>query len=144
MQVRKSVGALVVACSAAAHAQDLPLKPLPAPGLPIQPIAEAQATPSSASANPAAPVLPIQPVWTLVAGQPIGRNLQTWAEQAGWTVVWQVRNDWIVPSGLSYTGSFAEAAETVIKTLAENGAVVDFKTYEGNKLFRVWGAGAQQ
>lgn len=139
MQVRKSMRVIVVACSAAAHAQDLPLRPLPTADLPIQAIAGAT---SAATADAGA--LPIQPMWTLHAGDTIGRDLRAWADKAGWCVEWQLPKDWVVPNNHSFAGSFPDAVENVVKTLADNGALIRARIYEGNKTVVISGPGVTQ
>lgn len=141
MQVRKSVGVIVVACSAAAHAQDLPLRPLPTADLPIQAIAGAT---RAATGTADAGALPIQPMWTLHAGDTIGRDLRAWADKAGWCVEWQLPKDWVVPNTHSFAGSFPDAVENVVKTLSDNGALIRARIYEGNKTVVISGPGVTQ
>lgn len=98
--------------------------------------------------TPAAPIsaaLPIQQMWTLTAGVTVKENLEAWAEKAQWHVVWPpTLKTWIVPNETSFTGSFPDAAEKVIKTLADNGALVRAIVYEGNKNFVIFGPGLAQ
>ncbi|CAN7779799.1 toxin co-regulated pilus biosynthesis Q family protein [Cupriavidus necator] len=165
MQVNKSVGILLAAAGSLGHvtasqAEDLAIRPLPvaasqpAPANTLAlavPVAAPQPAPTSAlavpvaaTANPKAAALPIQQVWSLVAGDTIGQNLRAWADLVGWTVMWTLPKDWVVPGTASFTGSFADAAESVIKTLAENGALVRAQIYEGNKTIVISGPGVAQ
>lgn len=106
---------------------------------------EALAVPVAATAAPVAAALPIQQIWTLTAGVTVKENLEAWAEKVQWHVVWPpTLKTWVVPNETSFTGSFPDAAEKVIKTLAENGALVRAITYEGNKNFVVFGPGLAQ
>ncbi|WP_261531653.1 toxin co-regulated pilus biosynthesis Q family protein [Burkholderia multivorans] len=95
---------------------------------------------------PEAVVLPATPLTTqatfaLVAGQSIQTQLQSWASRAGWTVVWDVQQDWIVPNSATFPGGFESAAQQVIEALAANGADVRADLYTGNKSMVVHQAG---
>lgn len=106
---------------------------------------DALAVPVAATAAPVAAALPIQQIWTLTAGVTVKENLEAWAEKVQWHVVWPpTLKTWVVPNETSFTGSFPDAAEKVIKTLAENGALVRAIVYEGNKNFVVFGPGLAQ
>lgn len=106
---------------------------------------EVLAGPVTTEAAPVAAALPIQQIWTLTAGVTVKENLEAWAEKAQWHVVWPpTLKTWIVPNETSFTGSFPDAAEKVIKTLADNGALVRAIVYEGNKNFVIFGPGLAQ
>ncbi|WP_205185724.1 toxin co-regulated pilus biosynthesis Q family protein [Burkholderia sp. LMG 13014] len=77
----------------------------------------------------------------LVAGKSIQSQLQAWAVRAGWTVVWDVQQDWIVPNAATFTGDFVSAAQQVIEALAANGADVRADLYTGNRSMVVHQAG---
>ncbi|EED97288.1 hypothetical protein C6Q04_30115 [Burkholderia multivorans] len=99
-----------------------------------------------ADPGPEAVVLPATPLTTqatfaLVAGQSIQTQLQSWASRAGWTVVWDVQQDWIVPNSATFPGGFESAAQQVIEALAANGADVRADLYTGNKSMVVHQAG---
>ncbi len=168
MQVNKSVGILLAAAGSLGHAtasqaEDLAIRPLPvaasqaAPTNTLAlavPIAAPQpgsttsslalAVPIAATANPNAAPLPIQQVWTLIAGDTVGQNLNSWADKAGWKVQWNLPKDIVVPNAASFTGSFADAAQSVIETLAGNGALIRARIWEDNKMVVVFGPGAAQ
>lgn len=120
-----------------ASAQDLPIRPIAGK-------VAALAIPVASTSNPQALALPIQQLWTLKAGETIGHSLRTWAEKAQWNVVWTLPRDWVVPGTASFTGSFPDAAENVIKTLSANGALVRAQIYEGNRTIVVTGPGTTQ
>lgn len=85
--------------------------------------------------------LPALSLWTLNAGQTVGRELQAWGVKAGWKVIWNMQKDWSVPASTSFSGDFPSAAADVIKTLAINGALVRAQFYDGNKTMVVSGPG---
>ena len=123
--------ALVLAIPVAATANTFTTEPL--------------AVPVAATAAPVVGALPIQQIWTLTAGITVKENLEAWAEKAQWHVVWPpTLKTWVVPNETSFTGNFPDAAEKVIKTLADNGALVRAIVYEGNKNYVVYGPGLAQ
>lgn len=81
------------------------------------------------------------PLWTLTAGKSIGQELTTWADKAGWKVIWNLPNDWTIPADTTYEGEFSDAAAKVIETLAGNGALIRSQFYEGNKTMVINGPG---
>lgn len=93
---------------------------------------------SSASADPT--IVPKQ-VWTLRQGYPIGQELEAWGKRAGWTVVWGLQRDVVAPSTTSFEGDFATAASDVIRTLAQNGALIHAQIFDGNHTLVVQGPG---
>ena len=107
---------------------------------------------ASASSIPASAALPdiskpnrmtgevVQTEWKMVAGQTINQELQLWASQAGWTVVWRLEKDWVIPASTTFTGEFQVAAGEVIKTLSSNGAIIQAHFFTGNKTMLVTGA----
>lgn len=58
------------------------------------------------------------PVFLLKQGDPIRTDLQKWAKQSGWTVVWHVPKDWIIPHNTTYYGNFQTAVSQVVKNLS--------------------------
>ncbi|MBU9360512.1 toxin co-regulated pilus biosynthesis Q family protein [Burkholderia multivorans] len=122
--------------------------PAPAPAAAKETAAQAALEIAGAPADlgPEAVVLPATPLTTqatfaLVAGQSIQTQLQSWASRAGWTVVWDVQQDWIVPNSATFPGGFESAAQQVIEALAANGADVRADLYTGNKSMVVHQAG---
>ncbi|RWA45649.1 hypothetical protein AU476_01035 [Cupriavidus sp. UYMSc13B] len=149
MQVNKSVGILLAAASSLGHvassqAEDLAIRPLPIAAQLAPANALALAVPVAATTNPNAAALPIQQIWMLVAGDTIGQNLRAWAEKVDWKVMWTLPKDWVVPGTASFTGNFADAAQSVIETLAANGALVRAQIYEDNKTIVISGPGVAQ
>lgn len=148
MQVIKSIGVLLVASLghvSLTQAQEISIRPLPTNATTQQGKTEVLAVPAAATAAHVAEALPIQQIWTLTTGVTIKENLEAWAEKAQWRVIWpKTLKTWIVPNEMSFTGSFADAAEKVILTLAENGALVRIRTFEGNKTIVISGPGQAQ
>lgn len=94
----------------------------------------------ASSASPDPTIVPKQ-VWTLRQGYPIGQELEGWGKRAGWTVVWGLQRDVVAPSTTSFEGDFATAASDVIRTLAQNGALIHAQIFDGNHTLVVQGPG---
>ncbi|WP_373380340.1 toxin co-regulated pilus biosynthesis Q family protein [Cupriavidus nantongensis] len=72
-------------------------------------------------------------IYRLVKGEPLQQQLQKWAARAGWTVVWNVPDGWIVPGDKDYGGDFELAVKRVVEELANNGADVVGDSWRGNR-----------
>jgi hypothetical protein len=81
------------------------------------------------------------PVFTLNQGDLILTDLQKWAKQSGWTVVWQVPEDWQVPNTTTFNGDFQKAVSQVIQALSANGANVHAVFHTANNTVVISGAG---
>jgi hypothetical protein len=104
---------------------------------------------SVAIASTAAPLeavsaMPTKEVWIIRQGYPIGQELKAWAKRAGWNVVWGLQRDVIAPTTTSFSGDFASAASEVVRTLAENGALIHAQIFDGNHTLVVQGPGVAQ
>jgi hypothetical protein len=92
--------------------------------------ASANTTPASYHAvNPLAHAIP---VFVMRKGDLILTDLQKWGTQSGWTVVWKLSRDWIVPSTTSFTGSFKTSVGSVVHALNSSGSNLAVKFYNGN------------
>ena len=90
---------------------------------------------------PMPPKLSAIPVFTLTKGQLILTDLQQWAGQSGWTVVWQVPEDWEVPNTTSFSGNFQQSGTQVVQALAINGANIHAVFHPANNTVVISGAG---
>jgi hypothetical protein len=90
----------------------------------------------------AANAAPAPVFWKMVSGQPFSRELSLWGTRAGWTVVWSLDHDWIVPAATQFDGSFQEAASAAINTLLVNGVLLRATFFAANKTLLVSQAGA--
>jgi hypothetical protein len=95
---------------------------------------------STASA-PLSSEQPAPLVWTLRQGYPIGKELMAWGKTVGWNLVWQLPRDVVAPATSTFTGDFPTAATEVVRTLAENGALIHAKIFDGNHTVVVQGPG---
>jgi hypothetical protein len=78
----------------------------------------------------------------LQAGVSLEQQLQTWSRDAGWTLTWNLPDDWVVPGNSSYGTDFAQATQQVIEQAANNGADIRADLYPGNRSLVVHQAGA--
>ena len=95
-------------------------------------------------AVPSTPSSPLQnatPVFLLNQGDLILTDLQKWAKQSGWTVIWQVPEDWQVPNTTTFGGDFQKAVSQVIQALSANGANVHAVFHTANNTVVISGAG---
>ena len=90
------------------------------------------------------PVIPKAASWTLTEGHTVGKEIQGWANVAGWKVVWNLAKDWSVPTTTTFKGDFKTSAGEVIKTLANNGVLIRAQFYDGNKTMVVSGPGVAE
>ncbi|MBU2765595.1 hypothetical protein HAP94_05145 [Acidithiobacillus ferrivorans] len=121
--LKTHMGGLPISTQSAAYSQDTAL-PLPAPLL--------------------AGITPLQgatPVFLLNQGDLILTDLQKWAKQSGWTVVWQVPEDWQVPNTTTFRGDFQKSVSQVIQALSANGANVHAVFHTANNTVVISGAG---
>lgn len=87
---------------------------------------------------------PVAKTWTMEQDKTITTNLKVWAEQAKWKLIWSAPKDWMVPANTSFTGEFPDAVESVVKTLASNGALIRAQIYDGNKTIVITGPGVSE
>ncbi len=89
---------------------------------------------------------PVAPVahWAIDDGQAISDALKDWAKKAGWSVVWNLHDDWSAPHATDFTGDFVEAAGNAIKALADNGADIRGIFYQTNKTLVVSAGGSHE
>ena len=88
-----------------------------------------------------APLHSLTPVFLLNQGDLILTDLQKWAGQSGWKIVWQVPEDWQVPNTTTFSGDFQKAVSQVIQALSANGANVHAVFHTANNTVVISGAG---
>lgn len=75
---------------------------------------------------------PVVSDWTLASNSLIGKQLVAWGNQAGWHVVWNARQDWVVANSTKFSGDFQKAASQVLEFMAAQGAPIHGTFYTGN------------
>jgi hypothetical protein len=88
--------------------------------------------PAAVNAQPAvgSPIAPAS--LHLVPGKPLGEQLREQGTAQGWTVVWNVDQDWIVPGATTLPGDFERAASEAIEAAAAEGAPLSATVYRTN------------
>jgi len=76
-------------------------------------------------------------LYSLEGGLPLKPQLESWAKNAGWSLVWDYPEDWMVPGGTSFGDDFQQAISKVGETLVANGADIKVTIYLGNKTVRL-------
>lgn len=74
-------------------------------------------------------------------GERLSKALEDYANANGWTVVWNVQQDWIAPGLTTFHGDFMQASEDFIHSLVANGVDVHAQYFTGNKTLVVFGTG---
>lgn len=93
------------------------------------------------SADISRPLQSATPIFTLNKGDLILTDLQKWAAQSDWNVVWQVSEDWEVPNTTTFAGDFQQAVTKVVEALAANGANIHAVFHTANNTVVISGAG---
>lgn len=98
----------------------------------------------SASPSPSPPPSPLAPTsearlsgYVLEGGRPLKPQLESWAKAAGWALVWDYPEDWIVPGGADFGADFQQAISRVGEALVTNGADLKTTIYLGNRTVRI-------
>lgn len=87
---------------------------------------------------------PVVHHWVIGNGQAISDALKDWGKKAGWSVIWNLRDDWSAPHATDFTGDFVDAAGGAIKALADNGADIRGTFYQTNKTLVVSAGGSHE
>lgn len=101
-------------------------------------------TPALSPASEEVVAMPAADAFSLVAGQSLQMQLAAWAKRAGWSVAWNLPDDFIVPGGRTYTSDFMASITRVVETLAANGADVRADIWTGNRSVVIHQNGATQ
>ena len=80
------------------------------------------------------PPPPPPPVWRLAANLPFRTQIARWAQQAGWTVLFHGRSDFIVPAPSVFTGDFSQALARVVNVARKEGARIRATFYADNTV----------
>lgn len=101
----------------------------------------AQATPVCGGARVCADAQDSAKPFLINGGERLSKALEDYASANGWTVVWNVQQDWIAPGLTTFHGDFMQASEDFIHSLVANGVDVHAQYFTGNKTLVVFGTG---
>ncbi len=94
------------------------------------------ASEASPSTDPAPEITPLR-VWTLDSRKTLKENLEAWANEADWHLVWDLSVDYPVAAPARFGGDFVQATEAVMQSLQAAGSPIGAKAYDGNRVMRI-------
>lgn len=77
------------------------------------------------------------PVFALYSGDSLKQTVEGWAAKMGWTVSWEVKNDYVVGSSAQFSGDLGAAMNALAGALGGEVASLRFEMYQGNQVIRV-------
>ena len=77
------------------------------------------------------------PAWEVERGRMLREQMESWAAQAGYTLIWSAQNDYEMQSSARFTGVFIEAVKNLFAALASNGLALRVTIYQGNNVMEV-------
>lgn len=80
---------------------------------------------------------PVRPTWDIQAGTTLREQLRSWADNAGYSLVWEPQSNYELRNPASFTGSFEDAVRALFQALASDGLALRVTIYQGNNVIRV-------
>lgn len=75
--------------------------------------------------------------WEIVKGEMLKAQLERWAADAGYTLIWSAHNDYEMQSDATFNGSFQAAVKAFFGALQSNGHALRVTIFEGNNVMEV-------
>lgn len=76
--------------------------------------------------------------WTIDSSdKTLSAALARWAAAAGWQLLWQLPVDVEIDANASISGTFAQAVETIARSMEQTGVPMKAIFYAGNKVLRI-------
>lgn len=75
--------------------------------------------------------------WRAVEGRTLRRTLEDWARAEGWTVIWDIKRDFVLGANASFTGNLSGAIDQLFLSTATVNREVAVEMYSGNNVIRV-------
>ena len=118
------------------------VSPVPSPMPTSTPSGDTAAVPASLPAD--AEIIPVSnPVgmgvrsWEIVKGEMLKAQLERWATDAGYTLIWSAHNDYEMQSDSTFNGPFKDAVKAFFGALQSNGHALRVTIFEGNNVMEV-------
>ena len=121
------------------------VSPVPSPMPTSTPSGDTAAVPASLPAD--AEIIPVSnPAgmagmgvrsWEIVKGEMLKAQLERWASDAGYTLIWSAHNDYEMQSDSTFNGPFKDAVKAFFGALQSGGHALRVTIYEGNKVMEV-------
>ncbi|WP_308620462.1 TcpQ domain-containing protein [uncultured Desulfovibrio sp.] len=77
------------------------------------------------------------PSWQVERGRMLREQMENWAAQTGYTLIWSAQNDYEMQSSATFSGVFIEAVKNLFAALASNGLALRVTIYQGNNVMEV-------
>lgn len=77
------------------------------------------------------------PQWNIQQGRMLREQLENWAGEAGYTLIWSAQNDYEMKSSASFPGVFIEAVKNLFSALQASGLALRVTIYQGNNVMEV-------
>ena len=75
--------------------------------------------------------------WEIVKGEMLKAQLERWATDAGYTLIWSAHNDYEMQSNSTFNGPFKDAVKAFFGALQSNGHALRVTIFEGNSVVEV-------
>lgn len=75
--------------------------------------------------------------WEIVKGEMLKAQLERWATDAGYTLIWSAHNDYEMQSNSTFNGPFKDAVKAFFGALQSNGHALRVTIFEGNNVMEV-------
>lgn len=75
--------------------------------------------------------------WEIVKGEMLKAQLERWAMDAGYTLIWSAHNDYEMQSNSTFNGPFKDAVKAFFGALQSNGHALRVTLFEGNNVMEV-------
>jgi hypothetical protein len=99
---------------------------------------------SAAAVPEAVPPATPAPAWeVMLVDKTVKSSFERWASISGWQVSWELPVDYPIDAKASITGSFEEAVEVVVKSIAHAETPMKAIFYAGNKVLRIVAKGVE-
>lgn len=117
-----------------------------APMVLSDPMVKSASAPAAASAvrefgpGAGAVTAPVQggaPVFSVYSGDSLKKTVERWADSMGWSVSWEVKNDYVVGSSAQFSGDLGTVMNALAGSLGGEVASLRFEMYQGNQVIRV-------
>ena len=114
-----------------------PVTTMPSAEAAVPVIPASKSLPSDAEIIPADNPAEEARSWEIIKGEMLKAQLERWATDAGYSLIWSAHNDYEMQSDSSFTGSFQAAVKAFFGALQSGGHALRVTIYEGNKVMEV-------
>ena len=87
--------------------------------------------------DPSNPFIDAASEWDVRSGETLSQLLHRWADDAGYTIVYQANTDFVIQADVIIRGTFAEATGQVVESFANANPPIAAEYFFGNKVIVV-------